>query len=73
MNFSMHFMTTLINNDIELLDLIKENERTGETSTMRSFLVFWNQYPIRSDQVLNEWRGFKHHAYEGQKSRKENY
>jgi len=66
-------MTTQINNDIELLDLIKENERTGETPTMRSFLLFWNQYPIRSDQLLNEWRGFKHHAYEGQKSRKENY
>ena len=66
-------MTTQINNDIELLDLIKENERTGETSTMRSFLVFWNQYPIRSDQALNEWRGFKHHANEGQKSSKKDY
>ena len=69
----MPFMTTQINSDIELLDLLREYERTGETRTMRSFLVFWNQYPIRSDQALNEWKGFKHHAYEGQKSRKKDH
>ncbi len=68
----MHFMTTRINSSIELLDLLRERERTGESQTMRSFLVFWNQFPISSEQVLNEWRGFKHH-HEGQKSRKENY
>ena len=69
----MPFMTTQINSDIELLDLLREYERTGETRTMRSFLVFWNQYPIRSDQALNEWKGFKHHAYEGQKSREKDH
>ena len=68
----MHFMTTRINSSIELLDLLRERERTGETQTMRSFLVFWNQFPISSEQVLNEWRGFKHH-HEGQKGRKENH
>ncbi len=65
----MHYMITQINSDIELLDLLKEKERTGETQSMRSFLVFWNQYPIASEQVLNEWRGFKHH-HERQESRK---
>ena len=69
----MPFMTTQINSDIELLDLLREYERTGETRMMRSFLVFWNQYPIRSDQALNEWKGFKHHAYEGQKSREKDH
>ena len=68
MNSLMLSMTTQINNDIELLDLLKGNERTGETQTMRSFLVFWNQFPISSEQVLNEWRGFKYH-HEGQKGR----
>ena len=54
-------MITQINSDIELLDLLKESERTGETQTMRSFLLFWNQYPIRSNYVINEWIGFKTH------------
>ena len=60
-------MITHINSDIELLDLLKESERTGETQTMRSFLLFWNQYPIRSNYVINEWIGFKTH-HERQKS-----
>ena len=62
-------MITQINSDIELLDLLKESERTGETQTMRSFLLFWNQYPIRSSYVINEWIGVKVH-HERQKSSK---
>lgn len=65
-------MTTQINSDIDLLDLLRETERTRESETMRSFLVFWNQYPIGSQQVLNEWRGFKYH-HEGQKGSKKTY
>ncbi len=65
-------MITQINSDIDLLDLLRETERTRENETMRSFLVFWNQYPIGSQQVLSEWRGFKHH-HEGQKGSKKTY
>ena len=65
-------MITQINSDIDLLDLLRETERTPESETMRSFLVFWNQYPIGSQQVLSEWRGFKHH-HEGQKGSKKTY
>ena len=67
--FLMHYMTTRINTDIELLDLLKERERTGETQAMRSFLLFWNQYPVSSQDVVNEWIGFKTH-HERQESRK---
>lgn len=70
MNYLMPSMITQINNDTELIDLLKGEERTGETRTMRSFVLFWNQYPISSNQLLNEWRGFKYH-HEGQKSSKE--
>ena len=65
----MHYMTTRINTDIELLDLLKERERTGETQAMRSFLLFLNQYPVSSQDVVNEWIGFKTH-HERQESRK---
>ena len=62
-------MITQINSDIELLDLLKESERTGETQTMRSFLLFWNQYPVGSQAIINEWIGFRTH-HERQKSSK---
>ena len=62
-------MITQINSDIELLDLLKESERTGETQTMRSFLLFWNQYPVGSRDIVNEWIGFRTH-HERQKSSK---
>ena len=62
-------MITQINSDIELLDLLKERERTGETQTMRSFLLFWNQYPVGSKDIVNEWIGFRTH-HERQKSSK---
>jgi hypothetical protein len=66
-------ITQIINSDIDLLDLLREYERiangTGETQTMRSFLLFWNQYPVGSKEVVNEWIGFKTH-HERQKSSK---
>ena len=65
----MPYMITQINSDIELLDLLKESERTGETQTMRSFLLFWNQYPVGSQAIINEWIGFRTH-HERQKSSK---
>jgi hypothetical protein len=65
----MLYMITRINTDTELLDLLREHERTGETQAMRSFLLFWNQYPINSNDVVNEWIGFKTH-HERQESRK---
>ena len=69
MNYLMPYMITQINSDIELLDLLKERERTGETQTMRSFLLFWNQYPVGSRDIVNEWIGFRTH-HERQKSSK---
>ena len=66
-------ITQIINSDIDLLDLLREYERiangTGENQTMRSFLLFWNQYPVGSKEVVNEWIGFKTH-HERQKSSK---
>jgi hypothetical protein len=65
-------MTILINNEIELLTHLREYERIAngqnqETECMRSFLLFWNQYPVNSVEIVNEWIGFRTH-HERQKS-----
>ena len=70
----MHYMTILINNEIELLTHLREYERIAngqnqETECMRSFLLFWNQYPVKSVEIVNEWIGFRTH-HERQKSSK---
>ena len=70
----MHYMTILINNEIELLTHLREYERIAngqnqETECMRSFLLFWNQYPVNSVEIVNEWIGFRTH-HERQKSSK---
>ena len=70
----MHYMTILINNEIELLTHLREYERIAngqnqETECMRSFLLFWNQYPVGSVEIINEWIGFRFH-HERQKSSK---
>ncbi len=70
----MHYMTILINNEIELLTHLREYERIAngqnqETECMRSFMLFWNQYPVGSVEIVNEWIGFKTH-HERQKSSK---
>jgi hypothetical protein len=68
----MHYMTILINNEIDLLTHLREYERIAngqnqETECMRSFLLFWNQYPVNSVEIVNEWIGFRTH-HERQKS-----
>ena len=68
----MHYMTILINNEIELLTHLREYERIAngqnqETECMRSFMLFWNQYPVNSVEIVNEWIGFRTH-HERQKS-----
>ena len=70
----MHYMTILINNEIELLTHLREYERIAngqnqETECMRSFMLFWNQYPVGSVEIVNEWIGFRTH-HERQKSSK---
>ena len=72
MKFLMPYMIIQINNETDLLTHLREYERIangkdGETQTMRAFLLFWNQYPIGSQAIVNEWIGFKHH-HERQKS-----
>ena len=62
----MHYMTILINNEIELLTHLREYERIAngqnqETECMRSFMLFWNQYPVGSVEIVNEWIGFRTH------------
>ena len=68
----MHYMTIPINNEIDLLTHLREYERIAngqnqETECMRSFLLFWNQYPVNSVEIVNEWIGFRTH-HERQKS-----
>jgi hypothetical protein len=70
----MHYMTILINNEIDLLTHLREYERIAngqnqETECMRSFMLFWNQYPVGSVEIINEWIGFRFH-HERQKSSK---
>ena len=65
-------MITQINSDIDLLHHLREYERIAngqnqETECMRSFLLFWNQYPVNSVEIVNEWIGFRTH-HERQKS-----
>lgn len=55
-------MITLINSSIHLLDVLQEYERSTLTSTMRSFLLYFEAnhvYPKGTQYVLNEWKGFK--------------
>ena len=74
-NYLMPYMITqTINSDIDLLTHLREYERIAngqdqETECMRSFLLFWNQYPVGSVEIINEWIGFKFH-HERQKSSK---
>ena len=70
----MPYMIIQINNETDLLTHIREYERIAngqnrETECMRSFLLFWNQYPVGSQAVINEWIGFRTH-HERQKSSK---
>jgi hypothetical protein len=65
-------ITQTINSDIDLLHHLREYERIAngqnqETECMRSFLLFWNQYPVNSVEIVNEWIGFRTH-HERQKS-----
>ena len=65
-------ITQTINSDIDLLHHLREYERIAngqnqETECMRSFLLFWNQYPVNSVEIVNEWIGFRTHR-ERQKS-----
>ena len=74
MNYLMPYMITQINNEIDLLTHLREYERIAngqdqETECMRSFLLFWNQYPVGSVEIINEWIGFRFH-HERQKSSK---
>ena len=67
-------MTIPINNEIDLLTHLREYERIAngnseETHCMRAFLLFWNQYPVGSQAIINEWIGFRTH-HERQKSSK---
>ena len=67
-------MIIQINNETDLLTHIREYERIAngqnrETECMRSFLLFWNQYPVGSQAVITEWIGFRTH-HERQKSSK---
>ena len=73
-NYLMHYMTIPINNEIDLLTHLREYERIAngqnqETECMRSFMLFWNQYPVGSQAIINEWIGFRTH-HERQKSSK---
>ena len=68
----MHYMTIPINNEIDLLTHLREYERIAngnseETHCMRALLLFWNQYPVGSVEIVNEWIGFRTH-HERQKS-----
>ena len=70
----MPYMIIQINNETDLLTHIREYERIAngqnrETECMRSFLLFWNQYPVGSQAIINEWIGFRTH-HERQKSSK---
>ena len=72
----MHYMTIPINNEIDLLTHLREYERIAngqnqETECMRSFMLFWNQYPVGSVEIVNEWIGFRTH-HERQKSSEKN-
>ena len=74
MNYLMPYMIIQINNETDLLTHLREYERIAngqdrETECMRSFLLFWNQYPVGSQAIINEWIGFKTH-HERQKSSK---
>ena len=74
MNYLMPYMIIQINNETDLLTHIREYERIAngqdrETECMRSFLLFWNQYPVGSQAIINEWIGFRTH-HERQKSSK---
>ena len=71
-NYLMPYMITQINNEIDLLTHLREYERIAngqnqETECMRSFMLFWNQYPVGSVEIVNEWIGFRTH-HERQKS-----
>ena len=70
----MPYMIIQINNETDLLTHIREYERIAngqnrETECMRSFLLFWNQFPVDSQAIINEWIGFRTH-HERQKSSK---
>ena len=70
----MPYMIIQINNETDLLTHLREYERIAngqdrETECMRSFLLFWNQYPVGSQAIINEWIGFRPH-HERQKSSK---
>ncbi len=74
MNYLMPYMIIQINNETDLLTHLREYERIAngqdrETECMRSFLLFWNQYPVGSQAIINEWIGFRTH-HERQKSSK---
>jgi hypothetical protein len=74
MNYLMPYMIIQINNETDLLTHLREYERIAngqnqETDCMRSFLLFWNQYPVGSQAIINEWIGFRNH-HERQKSSK---
>ena len=74
MNYLMPYMITQINNEVDLLTHLREYERIAngkseETECMRSFFLFWNQYPVGSRDIVNEWIGFRTH-HERQKSSK---
>lgn len=74
MKFLMPYMIIQINNETDLLTHLREYERIAngqdrETECMRSFLLFWNQYPVGSQAIINEWIGFRTH-HERQKSSK---
>ena len=74
MNYLMPYMIIQINNETDLLTHLREYDRIAngqdrETECMRSFLLFWNQYPVGSQAIINEWIGFRTH-HERQKSSK---
>ena len=74
MKFLMPYMIIQINNETDFLTHLREYERIAngqdrETECMRSFLLFWNQYPVGSQAIINEWIGFRTH-HERQKSSK---
>ena len=74
MNYLMPYMIIQINNETDLLTHLREYERIAngqdrESECMRSFLLFWNQYPVGSQAIINEWIGFRTH-HERQKSSK---
>ena len=74
MNYLMPYMIIQINNETDLLTHLREYERIAngqdrETECLRSFLLFWNQYPVGSQAIINEWIGFRTH-HERQKSSK---